>query len=126
MFRQGTGHYLILKESTEKQDFNIPGFFFNVHVTINNARAMKKKRHRVDQLKNYNKDKYTLYTCIKRAFSSLLQTWHGAINSSRRLRMRFLKHSRLSPSTDQACLFQFRFFCFASFVSLVSVTKNKI
>lgn len=57
MFRQGTGHYLILKESTEKQDFNKPVFFFNVHVTINNARAMKKKRHRVDQLKNYNKDR---------------------------------------------------------------------
>lgn len=51
MFRQGTGHYLILKESTEKQDFNKP-VFFNVHITINNARAIKKKekRHRVDQL----------------------------------------------------------------------------
>lgn len=45
IFRQGTGHYLILKESTEKQDFNIP-VFFNVHVTINNARAMKKKRQK--------------------------------------------------------------------------------
>lgn len=109
MFRQGTGHYLILKESTEKQDFNKP-VFFNVHVTINNARAIKKKRHRVDQLKNYNKHKYTLYTCIKRAFSSLLQTWHGAINSSRRLRMSFLKHSRLSPSTDQHVSSSFAFF----------------
>lgn len=43
MFRQGTGHYLILKESTEKQDFNKP-VFFNVHITINNARAIKKKK----------------------------------------------------------------------------------